>query len=65
MAQGVKKPPAVQETQKTWVRSLGQEDSPGGGKWQSTPEFLPEKFHRQRSLAGYNPKGLIESDTNE
>ena len=27
MAQWVKNPPAVQETQETWVRSLGQEDS--------------------------------------
>ena len=26
MAQGVKTLPALQETQQTWVRSLGQED---------------------------------------
>ena len=26
-------------------------------KWQPTPVFLPEKSHRQRSLAGYNPWG--------
>ena len=26
MAQLVKKPPAMQEVQETWVRSLGQED---------------------------------------
>ena len=26
MAQQVKNPPAVQETQETWVQSLGQED---------------------------------------
>ena len=31
-------------------------------KWQSTPIFLPEKFHGQRSLAGYSPKGWRESD---
>ena len=31
------------------IRGLGR--SPGGGKWQSTPVFLPEKFHGQRSLA--------------
>ena len=24
-------------------------------KWQPTPVFLPEKFHRQRSLVGYSP----------
>ena len=26
-------------------------------KWQPTPVFLPEKFHGQRSLAGYSPQG--------
>ena len=26
-------------------------------KWQSSPVFLPGKFHGQRSLAGYNPWG--------
>jgi len=26
MAQRVKNPPAIQETQETWVQSLGQED---------------------------------------
>ena len=34
----------------------GQED-PWRRKWQSTPVFLPGKFHRQRSLAGYSPWG--------
>ena len=33
--------------------------------WQSTPVFLPGKFHGQRSLAGYSPWGLKESDTTE
>ena len=32
MAQVVKNLPAIQETQKTWVQSLGQEDSPGRGR---------------------------------
>ena len=27
----------------------------GGGKWQPTPVFLPEKFYEQRSLVGYSP----------
>ena len=31
MAQWVKNPPAMQETQETRVRSLGQQDSPGEG----------------------------------
>ena len=32
-------------------------------KWQPTPEFLPEEFHGQRSLVGYNPWGQKELDT--
>ena len=34
-------------------------------KWQSTPVFLPGKFHGQRSLVGYSPRGHKESDTTE
>ena len=34
-------------------------------KWQPTPVFLPGKSHGQRSLAGYSPWGLKESDTTE
>ena len=30
--------------------------------WQPTPGFLPGESHGQRSLAGYSPWGLIESD---
>lgn len=30
--------------------------APGEGRWQPTLVFLPEKSHRWRSLAGYNPK---------
>ena len=30
--------------------------SSGGGKWQSTAVFLPEKFHGQRGLVGYSPR---------
>ena len=48
VAQSVKKLPAMQETQ---VRSLGQE-SPGEGNGNPVPVILPEKSHRQRSLAG-------------
>ena len=33
--------------------------------WQHTPVFLPEEFHGQRSLAGYSPWGLEESDMAE
>ena len=55
----VKNPPAMQ---KTWVQSLDQED-PLEEKCQSTPVFLPGKSLGQRSLAGYSPWGLKESDT--
>ena len=34
-------------------------------KWQPAPIFLPGKFHRQRSLAGYSPWGHKESDMTE
>ena len=34
-------------------------------KWKPTPVFLPEKFHGQRSLAGYSPWSHKESDTTE
>ena len=41
---------------------------PGSGrsrrrKWQLTPVFLPGKFHGQRSVAGYSPRGCKELDT--
>ena len=31
----------------------GSGRSPGGGKWQPTPVFLPEKSHGQRRLSDY------------
>ena len=40
----------------------GSGRSPGGGTWKPTPVFLPEKSHGQKSLVGYGPKGLKESD---
>ena len=60
----IKNTPAIQEMQKTWVQSLGQED-PWNRKWQPTPLFLPGKFHGQRSLLGYSPLGCKESDITE
>ena len=36
---------------------LGLGRSPGEGKWQPTPVFLPGKSHGQRSLEGYSPWG--------
>ena len=54
----VKKPPAKQET---WVPSLGRED-PLEKEMATTPVFLPGESHGQRSLVGYSPWGLEESD---
>ena len=34
-------------------------------EWQPTPVFLLGEFHGQRSLAGYSPWGLKESDMTE
>jgi len=45
------------------VPGLGR--SPGGGKWQPTPVFLPGEFHGQRSLLDYSPWGLKESEMTE
>ena len=41
----------------------GSGRSPGGGKRQPTPVFLPGGSYGQRSLAGYSPQGCKESDT--
>ena len=43
-----------------WVGKM-----PWRRKWQPTPVFLPGKSHEQRSLAGYSPWGLKESDVTE
>ena len=53
VAQSVKNPPAMQETQ---VPSLGPEDPLEKGM-ATPPVFLPGKSHGQRSLAGYIPRG--------
>ena len=41
-----------------WVGKI-----PWSRKWQPTPVSLAEKFHEQRSLVGYGPSCLKESDT--
>ena len=43
-----------------WVGKI-----PWDGKWQLTPVFLPGKYHGQRSLVGYSPRGRKESDMTE
>ena len=45
------------------VGSIPGQVYPWRRKWQPTPVFLPGESHGQRSLAGYNPQGLKESDT--
>ena len=64
MAQWVKNPSEMQQTQETWVRILGQED-PLEKELQPAPVFLPEESHEQRSLAGYSPWGCKELDMTE
>ena len=44
----------------SWVAKI-----PWWSAWQPTPVFLPGEFHAQRSLVGYNPWGLKESDVTE
>ena len=61
VAQSVKNPPAMQETQ---VQSLGRE-IPWRRKQQPTPVFLPGQSHGQRSLVGYSPWGRKETDMTE
>ena len=34
-------------------------------KWEPAPVFLPGKFHGQRSLAGYSPRGCKELESAE
>ena len=43
-----------------WVRKMPQRR-----EWQPTSVFLPGKSHGQRSLAGYSPWGLKESNATE
>ena len=57
----VKRLPTVWET---WVQSLGPKD-PLEKEMATTPVLLPGKSHGRRSVAGYGPWGLKESDTTE
>ena len=60
VAQTVKDPPAMQETQD---RSLTRDDPLGYPSREQlpTPVFLPGESYGQRSLAGYSPWGHKES----
>ena len=61
VAMTVKNLLAVQET---WVLSLSRED-PLEEEMATHSVFLPGKYHAQRSLAGYSPRGHKESDMTE
>ena len=58
----VKNPPGNAGDARDLVQFLGQEDSPGGGKQQTTPVFLPGESHGQRSMAGYSPWGYKRAE---
>ena len=60
MALVVKNPPAHVGDSISWSGKI-----PWRTAWQPTPVFVPEESHRQRSLAGYSPKGHKELDTIE
>ena len=62
VAQMVENLHAMQETQ---VRSLGREDPLEKGECLPTPGFLSGEVRGQRSLTGYSPGGLKESDMTE
>ena len=59
----VKNSPAMQETQETWVPSLGQEDPLE--EEMATPSSILTWKISWRILAGYNPQGHKELDTTE
>ena len=54
--------PAMQEPLETWVRSLSQERSPGGGHSSPLQYTCLKNPRGQRSLVGYSPWGHKESD---
>ena len=59
----VKNPPANAGHARNTGSIAGLGRSPGNGNL--SPVFLPGKFHGQRSLVGYSPRGHKESDTTE
>ena len=41
--------------QEMWAQPIGQKEDHWRRTQQPVPVFLPDKFHRQRSLAVYRP----------
>ena len=60
-SQMVKSQPATQEM---WAQSLGREDPLKEGMV-TTAILVPGRFHGQRSLVGYGPRGHKEPDTTD
>ena len=54
----------MQETQESWVWTLGQED-PLEEEMATQSSILAWKLHGQRSLVDYSPKGGREADRTE
>ena len=63
VAQTGKNLPTMQEIEPR-VQSWAREDALRR-EWQPTPVFLPGKFHGQRNLTGYSPRGCKELDMTE
>ena len=55
----------MQEMQETWVQFLGQEDSPGGGKRQTTPSILAWRIPWTEEHGRLQSTGHKESDMTE
>ena len=60
----VKNLPACVGNVEPWIQSLDWEDALEKGM-ASHSSILAGNSHGQRSLVGYNPEGLKESDTTE
>ena len=56
---------ALQHSPNDWFFSCQQQIQCIWHRWKRKPIFLPGEFHRQRSLAGYSPRGRTESDMTE
>ena len=61
----VKNLPASAGDARDWSVVPGLGRFPWRREWPPTSEFLPGKFHGQRSLVGYSPWGHKESDMTE
>ena len=64
MAQQVKNPAAIQETEEMQARFLGWED-PLGESMVTHSSILAWRIHGPRSLVDYSPKGRKELGTTE